>query len=149
MNTQNLLQPMLNFVKLAGLYAEKSSTELARVKVQQTKAASAIPALVDHLIATGAVDGSLRKEAQDLLSDHAETLGMLKDAVDKLAAAKAENKDLLTKMASDGGTAVPSQSGGGPEDNASLNTPFVGGRRIPLGKRASDIAFHRALHGIG
>jgi len=129
-------------VQVFSALTKRALDELQPLKADAEKAAGDRPALLDSLVAAGAIEEHQKEAAAAKLSTHAGTAELLKQAamtIQKLA----ENQ----KEASDLGVGVdPSLTGGSGTSKAgfdSLTSPFVG--RQTSEKKASDEAYRRGL----
>lgn len=135
----SLVDGTLTFVDLASYTIKRAQEEVTVHRAQQKRAADLRGPVLEHLIATGMVAPGMRKEAESMLGSHAETLQLLKAAVDKLVA---HQKQDGVKAASDLGTGVPDAGTAAPAFD-SLTDPHVGRRTSE--KKASDLALASIL----
>lgn len=139
----------LNYVAVSSALTKKALDELSVHRASQQKAAAARPELLKRMIEVGAVAEHQKQAAEAMLGSHAETLGLLKMAVERIAKLKEQTQ----KQASDLGQAVdPKEAGVSGEaklagDYDSLTDPHVG--RKTSQKKASDVAILRVLEAPG
>lgn len=144
-----LLDQTVKFVEVSSMMGKRALDEIEVHRQGQKRAADLKNALLEHMVAVGVVNAQQKQGADAMLSSHAETMQLLKAAVDKIAFLKTELDKQHQKTAGDLGQAVdpqtlePAYSGGklpmtkeGEYD--SLNDPMVG-RQTPFLKK-SDLA---------
>lgn len=126
---------VIRLVEVSSLFAKRALDSLSATKQSQKQAADRIPALVEHMVANGTIKAEEQKQAAEMLGNHAQTLTLLKTAIDKLAEAR------RVKQASLGEPAGDTE---GPVYVDAAKSPFVGSRTSE--KRASD---HALMAGLG
>ena len=137
-----LANDVLNTVAVYSALTKKALDELSTHREGKEKAASVQPEILDLMVETGAVTEEQKEAADAMLGSHAETLGLLKSALTKMA----EFKGRLEKQAGELG---------GPDDDSvavtpdfdSLSDPYVG--RKTSQKKASDEAILSVLNAPG
>lgn len=146
----SLLDSTLQFINIASLTAKRAIDEVEVHRNAQKRAADLVPPLLEHMVAGGVIDGRRKEAAAAMLGSHAETLQLLKAAVDKLI----EKDRELTKLSHDRlGEGVDPASiglaGGSGRSNGqnynSLEDPMIGRRTSEI--RESDRPL-RALAGL-
>jgi hypothetical protein len=140
----SMLNGIVQYVAISSATAKRAVDEVVTSRAAMQKAASLAGPLLDYMVSAGVVAARQKQAAQAMLGGHAETLQLLKAAVDKIVEYKEQ-----TKKADDNGEgvdpatlglAVSATTGGtGPftKEGAydSLNDPFVG-RRTSLVKQS-------------
>lgn len=127
-----LLDNVIQFVEVSSLTAKRAIDEVEVHRQQQKRAADLRMALLDHMVKSGVIAENQKQSADAMLCAHAETMQLLKAAVDKIV----ELKGSITKKAGENGEAVdPGEVGvaaGGTYQKTgeynSLNDPMVGRR---------------------
>lgn len=135
----------IQYVAASSALIKRALDELQVHRAAQQKAASMRPELLDRMLATGAAQASQKQAAEAMLGSHAETLGLLKTAIDKLG----DMKTQMAKQASVLGEGVTSPATGAAPANGydSLTDPYVG--RRTSAKKASDLALMKVLEAPG
>jgi len=137
---QQFIDNTLKFVEIGSFGMKRACDEIEVHRSMQKKASDLTGPVLDLMIKTGAVREDQRAAAAAMLGSHAETLQLLKNAVDEL------HKERL-KKGSDLGKGVDEKqaglNGSVPTDYDSLNDPFVG--RKTSQKKASDMAMLAVL----
>ena len=139
----NQAKMALNYIAVNAALVKKALDELTIHRQAQEKAASLRPDLLKHMIDTGTVGESQKTAADAMLGSHAETLGLLKSAVDKIDALKSKvekHAGDLGRPADDEDSSLGTKSA---DDYDSLKDPYVG--RKTSEKKASDEAILRVL----
>lgn len=139
---QQLLDGTLQFVELGSFTVKRACDELTVHRSMQKKASELAPEVLDLLVKTQAVQPGQKSAAAAMLGSHAETLQLLKSAVEELHKARGQ----LTKRAGDLGRGVDDRPAGEPAYD-SLSDPFVG--RKTSQKKASDLAILSVLDAPG
>lgn len=141
---QQFLDNTITFVELSSAFTKRAADELGVHRQAQTKAASLRPSLLQHMLDNKVVTEAQKEAADAMLGSHAETMNLLKAAVDKITEL---NKQLAEKTASNlGGPEKKAGAGGNAEDGGtydSLTDPFVG--RKTGEKKASDRCLEAVL----
>lgn len=144
MNPQ-LANQALNIVAVASATVKKACDEIQVHRSSQQKAASLRAELLDHMLKAGTVSEHTKQAAEAMLGSHAETMGLLKSAVDVIVKLRGQ----IQKQAGELGQGVdPKEAGMAPSekqagDYDSLTDPFVGRKTGRL--KASDVALQRVL----
>lgn len=128
----------LKFVQLASFTAKRACDELVVHRSMQKKASDLAPEVLELMVKTGAVQPDQRDAAAAMLGSHAETLNLLKYAVEELHKARTGEK-----QAGDLGRAENDPDAPPPGSYDSLNDCVVG-RQTSL-KKASDLAMLKVL----
>jgi len=139
-----LANAALNTVAVYSALTKKALDEVSTHREAQEKAASVRPDLLNLMLETGAVTEEQKEAADAMLGSHAETLGLLKSALTKMA----EFKTQIEKQASELGRPDDDTSlGGALGDYDSLSDGYVG--RKTSQKKASDEAILSVLQPPG
>lgn len=142
--SQQFLDNTISFVEVSSAFTKRAADELGVHRQAQEKAASLRPALLQQMLSAGVVASHQKEAAEVMLGSHAETMSLLKAAVDKIVDL---NKQLGEKTAQDlGGPEKKGSAGlGGPNTSTydSLTDPHVG--RKTSEKKASDRALEAVL----
>ena len=136
---QALATKTLNYVAVTSALTKRALDELQVHQTAQEKAASLRPDLLEVLVKAGCVADHQKNAAEAMLGSHAETMGLLKTAAEKLA----EMQSKLVKQASDLGEGFDDSGGAGSPDYDSLSDGYVG--RKTGEKKASDVAILKVL----
>lgn len=134
---QQFIDGTLQFVEVASFGMKRACDELIVHRSMQKKASDLAPELLSLMLKTGAVRNDQKDAAAAMLGSHAETLQLLKSAVEELHKQKTQS---LTKKAGDLGTGVDDNNKPGYD---SLTSNYVG--RKTGEKKASDMAILRVL----
>ena len=137
-----LANKALNVVAVNSALVKRSLDEVSVHRSSQEKAASLRPALLAQMLETGCVAQHQKQAADAMLCSHAETLGLLKMAVDKIAKLQAQ----VQKTAGDLGHGVDEDSTGAVKtagDYNSVEDSYVG--RKTGQRKASDEAILKVL----
>jgi hypothetical protein len=139
----NLATKALNCITVNSVLTKRALDELSVHRSSQQKAASMRSALLDQMLEVGCVAGHQKQAADAMLCSHAETLGLLKMAVDKIAKLQAQ----IQKTAGDLGQGVDEGEATGTEkvagDYNSLDDGYVG--RKTSRRKVSDEAILRVM----
>lgn len=135
-NSPNFENKVLEFVAASSTMGKRAMDKIAEYEGKEKTAASAAPALVEHLIATKVIGAGQKTKAASALSDHAQTMDLLKNAADKIATLRAEIDGRASINLGKGEGTEKAAEQHNPQD--SLTSPFVG--RLGTEKRASDVA---------
>ena len=136
---------VLQYVEVNSALLKRALDELQGHRALQKKAGDLRPDLLKRMIEVGCVNDGSKEAAEAMLAGHAETLGLLKSAVDKIA----DLKERLHKSAGElgrgeetgkAGTASEKTAG----DYDSLSDGYVGRRTSQL--KASDQAILKVLN---
>lgn len=125
-----LLDNMVQYVEVSSLTAKRAIDEVETHRQAQKRASDLRVPLLDHMISVGVVSGEQKKAAEAMLGSHAETLQLLKAAVDKIA----ELKGQVKKAGDEPGQAIddPNRAAGNGHTKEgeynSLTHPVVGHR---------------------
>jgi len=143
MNTK-IATAALNYVAVSSAMTKKALDELGVHRDSQTKAAALRPDLLQLMIETGAVSEEQKQAADAMLGSHAETLGLLRSAIEKMAGMKAK----IEKQAAELGQPADEDEAslGGDKaagDYNSLEDGYVGKKTSQ--KKASDEAILKVL----
>lgn len=133
---------VLKYVEINSALLKRALDELQVTRAAQKKAADLRSEVLQRLMEVGCVNDGSKKAADAMLTGHAETLGLLKSATDKIA----ELKETIQKLALDRG------QGEGPEKPAagektaydSMTDGYVG--RKTSQRKASDEAILKVLN---
>jgi hypothetical protein len=137
---EKLATATLNYVAVTSALTKRSLDALGVHQAAQKKAADMRPGVLNILVKAGCVAEHQKEAADAMLGSHAETLGLLKTAAEKLADMQAK----LTKQASDLGHGEDETSLVSTKPAYdSLNDGYVG--RKTGEKKASDEAILRVL----
>lgn len=141
-NDPNLTAKALQFVTLASAFGKRAQDELSAVEQTREKVASTTPDLVEQMLKSGTIEAHQKQAAEQALSDHVQTLNVLRNSIAKIAELRGK---LTQKQAGDLGHGVDPAKVEVPAPNptTSLDSPFVGARSST--KRASDDALMRGL----
>lgn len=96
-----LLDNVVKFVEVSSLTAKRAIDEVEVHRQAQKRASDLREPLLDYMVKSGVVVPQSRDGAAAMLSSHAETMSLLKAAVDKIVELKG-----LSKKAGDSGEAV-------------------------------------------
>ena len=86
---QDVIDGTLSFVEVASFGMKKACDEITVHRSMQKRASVVAPDVLTLMLKTGAVTPAQKEEAAAMLGDHASTLGLLKNAVEELAKARA------------------------------------------------------------
>lgn len=151
---KEVVDAALRFVSVSSLTAKKAVDRVHELEGPVKKAAATRGPVLQYMIAQGVVPKGQEKAAEAMLGDHAETLELLKSAVEKIAELKTElAKVTHGKQAADPGESVHEANvANGSTDTGStqkvagdydsLNDPLVGRRTSSV--KASDLPLLRA-----
>lgn len=131
----------LDYVAVSNELTKRAFDQLEVHEQSQAKAASVSGDVLNSLIESGCVSESQKQAAESMLGSHAETLGLLKSAAQKIAAYRKQ----VSKQASDLGQAVEDNSQKQAANYDSLTSPFVGAKTGAGVKKASDEAILKVL----
>ena len=142
MTNENLIPKMLQYVQISSVLGKRALDELGKRQAAEKRAADQAPALLELMLSTKAIHDGQKQAVAQMLSDHAATQQLLKNAVDKIA--ELTKAAATHKAAGDLGQGVDENKTGSdqPEDWA-MHTPFVGQRTSV--KKGSDRAMFRKL----
>lgn len=142
---QQLATRTLQFVQISSAFAKRAYDEIEVHRGQQKRAADLRPELLTYMVESGVIDQGSKEAAEAMLGSHAETMQLLKSAVDKIVELR---KDNAVKAAADFGEAEGTGGSSAPtEGYDSLNSPVVGGRpSAHVTKIASDDVLRRIMH---
>lgn len=135
---QVLVQKIAKHVAVTSALAKRAADELSVFRAQQEKAAGLRSEVLKLMVELGNVPEGQKQAAEAMLASHAETLGLLKTACEKMA----HFKTALEKKAGDLGEGVDASLDSKPAYD-SLNDPYVGRRTSE--KKASDAAILKVL----
>jgi hypothetical protein len=141
MNTK-LAAQAIEYIAASSALTDRLLGEVQAGRNREKQASSKMQAVLDVLISTGSVAPHQKQAAAEMLGDHAKTLDLLVNAVNKMQTYKAASE----KAAADLGYAVTEKEAGAKStSNAhnSLNDPYVGRRGSE--KKASDLALLKVL----
>jgi hypothetical protein len=137
---QQLATKALNYVAVTSALTKRALDELSVHQTSQEKAASMRGDVLDTLVNAGCVGDHQKQAAEAMLGSHAETLGLLKSAAEKIG----KLQEQVVKQASDLGQGEdPASVGGSTPDYDSINDGYVG--RKTGEKKASDLAILKVL----
>lgn len=136
---------VLKYVEINSALLKRALDELQTHRALQKKAADQRPAILQRMIEIGCVTENTKQAAEAMLAGHAETLGLLKSATDKIA----ELRERIQKQASELGRGEEPGTTGVPgvktaSDYDSLSDGYVG--RKTSQRKASDEAILRVLN---
>jgi hypothetical protein len=134
---QQFADTVLEFVELASFTTKKACDELVVHRGMQKKAVELAPGILDTLVKTGAVREEQREAANAMLGSHAETMNLLKSAVEELYRVRTE------KQGTDLGEGIDDPEAVNKQAYDSINDPVVG-RQTSM-KKASDLAMLKVL----
>jgi hypothetical protein len=101
-----LLDNMVRYVEVSSLTAKRAIDEVETHRQAQKRASDLRQPLLDHMVQHGVVAAGQKEAAVAMLGSHAETLQLLKAAVDKIVELK------MVKKGGDPGTATdPAEAG--------------------------------------
>ena len=135
---QKFLDSVLTFVEVGSTTVKRAMDEVSVHRQGQKRAADLRGTLLDHMVASGVVAGHQKEAAEAMLGSHAETMQLLKAAVDKIVDLR---KDVNAKTAGDLGA----PEGKGRQTSGSYNsltTPHVGAKTAEL--KESDMHLLKA-----
>lgn len=135
---QKFLDNVLSFVEVGSTAVKRAMDEVTVHRQSQKRAADLRSSLLDHMVASGVVAGHQKQAADAMLGSHAETMQLLKAAVDKIVELR---KDVNAKTAGDLGTPDGKGRALSSEYN-SLTNPFVGAKTAEL--KESDMHLLKA-----
>lgn len=138
--TQQFLDNTVTFVEVSSAFTKRAADELGVHRQAQVKAASLRPSLLQHMLDNKVVTEQQKEAAEVMLGSHAETMNLLKAAVDKIVEL---NGKLAEKTASNLGGPEKTASKKDAPTYDSLTDPIVG--RKTGEKKASDIALEAVL----
>lgn len=151
-NIKKFMDGVLGYVEVSSLLAKKAVDEVSVHRQAQKRAGDLRGPLLKQMLDVGVVAPHQKEAADAMLASHAETLNLLKAAVEKISELRQSGspatlgKAVTEKEAgvgSGGGTPPPGSPVPGTENYDSLSDPVVG-RRTSF-KKASDVALARAL----
>lgn len=143
MNTNlnpKFLDNVLSFVEVGSTAVKRAVDEVTIHRQAQKRAADLRASLLAHMVASGVVPEIQKQAADSMLGSHAETMQLLKAAVDKIVELR---REVTTKTAKDLGS--PDTRGNGPAGTGgynSLTSPHVGQKTAEL--KESDLPLLRA-----
>jgi len=131
----------LNYVAVSSQLVKRALDEVQVHRAAQQKAAAMRGNVLALMLKTGSVAEHQKDAAEAMLGSHAETMGLLKTAIEKLATLKGQ----LQKQAADLGQGVDEHDVGGAQQAGydSLEDGYVG--RKTSQKKASDEAILKVL----
>ncbi len=137
----------VNYVAVSSALTKRALDELSVHRASQEKAATLRPDLLKRMLEVGAVGEHQKQAAEAMLGSHAETLNLLKLAIDKIGQLQSQAQ----KQASDLGQGVDAgEAGVSPKlagDYDSLTDGYVG--RKTSQRKASDAAILSVLSAPG
>lgn len=139
----------INYVAVSSALTKRALDELSVHRTAQQKAASLRSDVLQLMLQVGAVGEHQKQAAEAMLGSHAETMGLLKLAVEKIGLLQSK----LQKAAGDLGEGVEADEAGGltagkqAGDYDSLSDPYVG--RKTSRRKASDEAILAVLNPPG
>lgn len=140
METYTIPKPMMadlvDFIRTSSFTIKRAGEEVDVLRQQQKRAEDMRPAILDHMLKSGMVAEEQRKEAEILLASHAETLGLLKSAIDIIV--KQRNDQTVKAASALGQGEDPPQPTQNTDGSWSLTSAFPG--RPTTQKKASDMA---------
>jgi hypothetical protein len=124
-----LLDGMIQYVEVSSLTTKRAIDEVDVHRQQQKRASDRRSELLNHMVRSGVVAENQKQAAEAMLGSHAETMNLLKAAIDKIVELKGN-----TKRAGDVGEGVDASSLGmanagsssGNGEFNSLTSPMVG-----------------------
>jgi hypothetical protein len=138
---RNFASKVLQYVEVNSALLKRALDELGVHRQAQKRAADQRADLLKRMVEVGCVQESQKTAADAMLGGHAETMGLLKAAVDKIAGLREE----LSKRAGDlGQGADPKEFGSEKAAFDSLSDGYVG--RKTSQRKASDEAILKVLH---
>ena len=133
----------VNYVAVSSALTKRALDELSVHRTGQEKAASLRPDLLKRMLEVGAVAEHQKEAAEAMLASHAETMNLLKLAVDKIAALQAQKRASDLGEGVDAGE-VDATSAKEAGDYDSLNDNYAGRRTSR--RKASDLAILSVLN---
>ena len=133
----------IDFIAASSALNDRLMGEVQAHRDREKQAASKRQAVLDLMLQTGSVAPHQKQAAADMLSNPAQTLDLLVNAINKMQAYKSASE----KAAADLGHAVTEKEAGlksTPVIRDSLNDPYVGRRTSE--KKASDLALLAVLN---
>lgn len=137
---QQFIDGTLKFVEVASFGMKRACDELVVHRSMQKKASDLAPEVLAFMLKTGAVREDQKDAAAAMLGSHAETLQLLKSAVDELFKLRSGQAQ---KKAGDLGRGVDDPNAKQAGDYDSMTDPHVG--RKTSQKKASDLAILKVL----
>jgi hypothetical protein len=135
---------VVNYVAVSSVTTKRALDEVEAHRQMQKRADTLRPEILKLMLGTGAIPAHQKEAADAMLSEHAGTLQLLGNALQKLAGQKTQKQAGEAGAASaEPGSAANEKSAGDGYD--SLSDPFVGQRKDVM--KASDRAL-LARHGI-
>lgn len=130
---------VLAHIATSSALTKRALDELQIHRAAQTKAASLRSEVLKKMLDTGCATEQTKQAAEAMLGSHAETLGLLRRAMEKLA----EFQTALQKQASDLGQGVDSKEAGAGRSTGSYNSLEDGytGRRTSQMKESDRVLF--------
>lgn len=104
----SLLDNVIQYVEVSSMTAKRAIDEVETHRQAQKRASDLRSALLDHMLKSGVVAEHQKQAAEAMLGSHAETMQLLKAAVDKIVELKGGTK----RLAGDVGEAVDPASVG-------------------------------------
>lgn len=127
---------VIRFVELSGVHAQRIANELTQKEAAEKRASALVPALVTKMLAAGVIEQQEKDAAASALTDHARTLEILDNAIEKLAEKSKGN----AKQAGSLGHGVDADPVTTPPSSSSV----IMGLRTSE-KKASDLAYEAGL----
>lgn len=129
--SSTIQQKMLKYIQVTGTALEKAEKTAEAKAANEKKVAELIPGVIEDLVRNGRIEPNQKEAAAKLLSNHAETLKLLKKA------AQQRNTEELSRLGSptDGRMKAASHQ-------LSQNSPYVG-TRTTTEKESDRILFER------
>ena len=128
MNDTELVNDTVQFVNIASLFAKRALDELSAFRAGQTKASSSRAETLKYLVDNGVIRAADKQGADAMLGSHAETMQLLRNAVERLVQKNAEVQELRQRQGL--GEAQKSANHGNGYD--SLKDPYLGRRTSKL-----------------
>lgn len=136
---QKFLDNVLTMVEVGSTTVKRAMDEVIVHRQAQKRAADLSGALLEHMVASGVIAGHQKEAAAAMLGSHAETMQLLKSAVDKIAELR---KQVNAKTAGDLGTPESGRTVAGTPGYNSLTNPHVGAKTAEL--KESDLPLLKA-----
>lgn len=142
---QNFLDTAVSYIEVTSAFTKRAADEITLHRQGQEKAASMRPTVLKLMLDNNVIAPQQKEAAEAMLGGHAETLGLLSSAVEKIAELNAIIEKSKTGLGGpdDSGTGSTKKAGDNGEAYDSLGDNFVG--RPTSEKKASDRALEAVL----
>jgi hypothetical protein len=142
MSQPALIKAAANFVAISSALNQRALDEVNVHRAAQEKAASLRDGVLKDMLDVGCVEPHQKQAAEAMLASHAETLGLLKEAMSVIARQQEDLKKAAMQLGA--GEDDPKPTTLGKQASDSVNDGYVGRRTGE--KKASDLAFEKILH---